>query len=126
MAEEKIKVLIVDDATFIRNLIRKALQNSSCEVVGEATNGEEAIKLNKELKPDIITMDITMRGMDGITALKKILEDNPKANVIMLSSTAEEDLIREAIKLGAKDFITKPFKPERLLSTIESVTGRKP
>lgn len=116
-----ISILVVDDATFIRNMVKKSLLPPDFKVVGEAANGIEAIKLYNELKPDIITMDITMRGMDGLTALEEILKTSPEAKIIMLSSLGEEKFIKKAITLGAKDFITKPFKPERLISAIRTV-----
>ena len=117
-------ILIVDDATFIRNMVRKSLLPPDFEVVGEAANGHEAIKLYNELKPDIITMDITMRGMDGLTALEEIMKSSPEAKIIMLSSLGEEKFIKKAITLGAKDFITKPFRPDRLVSAIRAIVGK--
>ncbi|RME90779.1 MAG: response regulator [Candidatus Hydrogenedentota bacterium] len=115
-----IRILVVDDATFIRNMVKKSLLPPDFEVVGEAADGNEAIKLYEELKPDVITMDITMRGMDGLTALEQIMKKNPDAKIIMLSSLGEESLIKKAINLGAKDFITKPFKPDRLISAVRA------
>jgi two-component system chemotaxis response regulator CheY len=117
-------ILIVDDATFIRNMVRKSLLPPDFQVVGEAANGLEAIKLYNELKPDVITMDITMRGMDGLTALEEILKTSPDAKIIMLSSLGEEKFIKKAITLGAKDFITKPFKPERLINAIRTIVDK--
>lgn len=118
-----VRILIVDDATFIRNMVKKSLLPPDFTVVGEAADGKEAIKLYDELKPDIITMDITMRGMDGLTALEEIMKKSPEAKVIMLSSMGEESLIKKAISLGALDFITKPFKPERLISAVRTQVG---
>ncbi|MES0488707.1 MAG: response regulator [Leptospirales bacterium] len=118
-------ILIVDDATFIRNMVKKSLLPPDFTVVGEAANGFEAIKLYNELKPDLITMDITMRGMDGLTALEEILKSNPEAKIIMLSSLGEEKFIKKAISLGAKDFITKPFKPARLVNAIRAIVDKE-
>ena len=118
-------ILIVDDATFIRNMVKKALLPPDFRVVGEAPNGQEAIKLYNELHPDIITMDITMRIMDGLTALEEIMKSNPEAKVIMLSALGEEQHIKKAITLGAKDFITKPFRPERLVSAIRQIVDKE-
>jgi len=115
-----INILIVDDATFIRNMVKKSLLPPDFTVVGEAADGNEAVKLYEQYKPDVITMDITMRGMDGLTALDLIMKKNPEAKVIMLSSMGEDTLIKKAITLGAKDFITKPFKPDRLISAIRA------
>lgn len=120
-----IKILVVDDATFIRNMVKRALLPPDFAIVGEAANGMEAIKLYDEVEPDIITMDITMRGMDGLTAMEEILKKSPEAKIIMLSSMGEQSLIKKAISMGAKDYITKPFKPERLISAIHTLVDRK-
>jgi len=115
-----IRILVVDDATFIRNMVKKSLLPPDFEIVGEAANGHEAIELYSKTNPDVITMDITMRGMDGLTAMQEILKKNSDAKIIMLSSMGEDSLIKKAITYGAKDFITKPFKPDRLISAIRS------
>lgn len=120
-----ITILVVDDATFIRNMVKRALLPPDFSIVGEAANGMEAIKLYDEFKPDIVTMDITMRGMDGLTAMEEILKKSPDAKIIMLSSMGEQTLIKKAISLGAKDYITKPFKPERLISAIHTLVDKK-
>ncbi len=112
------RVLIVDDAAFMRMMIKNILTKNGFEVVGEASNGLEAVKLYQELKPDLVTMDITMPEMDGIEALKKIKEIDPNAKVIMVSAMGQQQLVIEAIQAGARDFIVKPFQPDRLLEAV--------
>ena len=116
-----ISILIVDDLTFIKLVLKDLIGKAGFRVVGEASNGEEAIELYQDTRPDIVLMDITMPKMDGLTALKKILEINPSAKVIMCSALGQQSLIMQAIKIGAKDFIVKPFKPERVISSIKKV-----
>lgn len=115
------KIMIVDDAAFMRITIKNMLKKSSHEVVGEAENGRVAVERYKALAPDIITMDITMPEMDGLAALKEILHVNPAANVIMVSAMGQEAMVREAIMSGAKGFIVKPFKEEGILSAIDKL-----
>ncbi|OOM74131.1 chemotaxis protein CheY [Clostridium puniceum] len=112
------KVLVVDDAAFMRLSLKTILERNGFEVIGEAVNGKDAIQKFKILKPDIVTMDITMPEMDGIQALSEIIKSDPKANVMMLSAMGQESRIREAITLGAKGFIIKPFKEENLLKAL--------
>lgn len=118
-----IRVLIVDDAAFMRMVIRGLLEKNGMEVVGEAENGAEGIKRYFELKPDIVTMDITMPEMDGIQALKAIRQQDPKAKVIMLSAMGQEAKVKEAVKSGAKSFIVKPFKEETVILTLKKVAA---
>jgi two-component system chemotaxis response regulator CheY len=114
-----IDVLIVDDLTFIKMVLRDLLEKAGFRVVGEASDGEEAIKLFHEKRPDVVLLDITMPKMDGLTALKKMLEVDPNAKVIMCSALGQQRLIVQAIQLGAKDFIVKPFRPERVINSIK-------
>ena len=114
-----INVAIVDDLAFIKLVLRDLIEKAGFRVVGEASNGEEAIELFQDKRPDVVLLDITMPKMDGITALKKLLEIDPKANIIMCSALGQQRLIVEAIQLGAKDFIVKPFRPERVISSIK-------
>jgi two-component system chemotaxis response regulator CheY len=113
------KIMIVDDAAFMRITIKNMLKKSSHTVVAEAENGRAAVERYRELTPDIVTMDITMPEMDGLSALKEILRINPTANVIMVSAMGQETMVREAIVSGAKGFIVKPFKEEGILSAID-------
>lgn len=115
------KVLIVDDAIFMRLTIKKLLDNSNYEVIGEAANGAIAVELYKELQPDFVTMDITMPEMTGIEALKKIKAFDPNAKVIMVTALGQEGMVREAIMSGAKNYLVKPFTGERLLEVLDKL-----
>ena len=117
------KILIVDDAIFMRSMIRDLFARGPFVVAGEAGNGVEAIRLYQELRPDLTTMDIVMPEMDGITALKEIMHFDPSAKVVMCSALGQEALIAEAIESGARDFIVKPFQPGRVLKVVQSVLG---
>lgn len=112
------KVLIVDDAAFMRMSIKNILTNYEYEIVGEAENGLEAVEKYKELQPDIVTMDITMPELDGIQALRMIKKLDPGASVVMVSALGQEAKMKEAIIYGAKGFIVKPFKEEILLGAL--------
>ncbi len=113
------KVLIVDDAAFMRISIRKALEDVGYEIVGEAENGKIAIKKYLELSPDIVILDITMPEMDGIAALKEIKKIDNEAKVLIVSAMGQESYIREAIMNGAKSFIVKPFDNNLIVKTLE-------
>ncbi|RLL45416.1 response regulator [Oceanobacillus piezotolerans] len=115
------RILIVDDAKFMRVTLASMLEKENHEVIGEAINGEEAILLYKQLSPDIVTMDITMPVMNGVDALKTIMEMDPSAKVIVCSAMGQQKVIVEAIEAGAKDFIVKPFDEQRVLKTIEYI-----
>ncbi|KGI45504.1 response regulator [Clostridium tetani] len=117
------KVLIVDDAAFMRMMIKDILEKNGFEVVGEASNGVKAVELYKTEKPDVVTMDITMPDMDGIEAVKEIKSIDPDAKVIMCSAMGQQTMVVDAIKAGAKDFIVKPFQPDRVLEAIKKVIG---
>ncbi|AAO36262.1 response regulator [Clostridium tetani] len=117
------KVLIVDDAAFMRMMIKDILEKNGFEVVGEASNGVKAVELYKTEKPDVVTMDITMPDMDGIEAVKEIKSIDPDAKVIMCSAMGQQTMVMDAIKAGAKDFIVKPFQPDRVLEAIKKVIG---
>ncbi|WHH60423.1 response regulator [Petroclostridium sp. X23] len=122
---EKLNIMIVDDAIFMRTLLKRMIEEvEEYTVVGEAGNGLEAIKQAKKLKPDIITMDITMPDMDGITAVKEILAVCPDIKIIMVSAMGQQSMVLDAIKNGAKDFIVKPFDKSRVLDAIGRVTGK--
>lgn len=112
------KVLIVDDALFIRNALKMMLENNGFEVVAVAANGVEGLNKYQELQPDIVTMDITMPIMDGIQALREIMKLNRSANVIMISAMGQESAVRESVVAGAKSFIVKPFKEEQVIKTL--------
>jgi two-component system chemotaxis response regulator CheY len=112
------RVLVVDDAAFMRKLVTDVLTKGGHEVVGEAGTGTEAIVRFQELKPDLTTLDITMPEKDGISALKEIIALDPGARVVMCSALGQESKVLESIKLGAKDFVVKPFQPERVLEAV--------
>jgi two-component system chemotaxis response regulator CheY len=118
------KVLIVDDAAFMRASLKNMLERNGYEVVGEADNGEIAIKKYKALIPDIVTMDITMPKMDGIKSLQAIRAINKNANVVVISAMGKENLVRQAIIHGAKGFILKPIKEDHLIKTLDKVQGK--
>ncbi|MBP5705941.1 MAG: response regulator [Spirochaetales bacterium] len=113
------RVLIVDDLAFIKLIIKDTLEKTGFDVAGEASNGIEAVEQYKRLKPDIVLMDITMPRMDGIQALQEIMRFDSAAKVIMCSALGQQKLIIQSIQLGAKDFIVKPFKPERIVGAIK-------
>lgn len=115
------KILIVDDATFMRTMLKDILSKGGYKVVGEAENGKIAIEKYKELKPDLVTMDITMPEMDGIQAMKQLKIIDPKAIVLMCSAMGQEGMVIESIQAGARDFIVKPFQKERVLQAIKNV-----
>lgn len=119
-----IKLLIVDDAKFMRMMIKKLLENSDIEIVGEAENGEDALEKYKTLKPDVVTMDITMPKVDGLMGVKIIRDFDPNAKILMVSAMGQEAMVREAIASGAKGFIVKPFKEDVLISTIQNVHNK--
>lgn len=117
------KVLIVDDAAFMRMSLKTMLERNGFEVVGEATNGAVGIQMYMELKPDIVTMDITMPEMDGIGGLTGIKKFDPNAKVVMVSAMGQEKFVRESVMLGAKSFIVKPFKEEHVVKTLTQILG---
>jgi two-component system chemotaxis response regulator CheY len=115
---EKIRVLIIDDLPFMRTAIRAVLEEAGMEVAGEAENGREGVSLYMQCQPDIVLLDIVMPVMDGITALQKLIRQDPLARIIMCSALGEQELIVRAIQMGARDFIVKPFQPQRIVSAI--------
>lgn len=118
-----IKVLVVDDAAFMRASIRMMLERNGFSVVGEAENGAAGLKKYKELQPDIVTLDITMPEMDGVAALKAIRQYDPGARVIMVSAMGQECMVMEAVMEGAKAFIVKPFKEEHIILSMNKVAA---
>lgn len=113
------KILIVDDSLLLRNIIKNELSFQGHEIVAEAKDGEEAIKKYDELKPDLVTMDITMDGMNGLEAAEHIMTKDPSAKIIMVTALGEDEVMSKAIKLGVKDFIVKPFTPDRLINAVK-------
>ncbi|MFZ5353095.1 MAG: response regulator [Bacillota bacterium] len=118
------KVLIVDDAAFMRGSLKMILEQNGFQVVGEASNGLEAIKLYKELMPDIVTMDITMPELDGIEAVKMIKQLDCNAKIVMISAMGQESKVKDAVISGAKGFIVKPFKSEFVVETLSKILAK--
>ena len=116
-------ILIVDDAAFMRMMIKDILTKNGFTVVGEAENGMKAVEKYSELKPDLVIMDITMPEMDGIEAVKAIKGIDASANIIMCSAMGQQAMVIESIQAGAKDFIVKPFQADRVVEAVSKVTG---
>lgn len=115
------RVVIVDDASFMRGSLEFIIRNAGHEIVATGKDGEEAVRLYRQYKPDIMTMDILMKGMDGLSALKAIRELDPNAKVIMVTALGQEKKEEEARRLGAADYIRKPFKQNDIVETVEKV-----
>ena len=113
--------LICDDAAFMRSLLSDILSQAGLDVVGEAQSGTEAVEKFKQLKPDLVTMDILMPDMGGIDAVREIVKFEPSARVLMCSAMGQHALVLEAIRAGAKDFVVKPFQPSRVLEAVQRV-----
>ncbi len=116
-----VDVLIVDDSLYLRVMIKKILKKLGHNVVAEASNGKEAIEAFKQHTPDLVTMDVVMPELNGLLAIKNIMQIQPKANIIVVTALGHEPMIRQAIKLGAKDFVIKPFKQDELIQAVEGV-----
>jgi two-component system chemotaxis response regulator CheY len=117
------RILIVDDAAFMRMMIKDILTKNGFEVVGEANDGAQAVEKYKDLNPDLVTMDITMPEMDGISALREIKKYDAAAKVIMCSAMGQQAMVIDAIQAGAKDFIVKPFQADRVIEAIRKTLG---
>ncbi|MED9902902.1 MAG: response regulator [Lachnospiraceae bacterium] len=115
------KILIVDDSKMSRRMLKSILEGIGHEIIGEAANGEEGLCMYKELKPDAVTMDITMPDKDGIACLRDIREYDEEAKVIMLTAAGQSSKMLEALKLGAKEFICKPYEPEQVINALKEV-----
>ncbi len=117
------RILIVDDAAFMRMMIKDVLTKNGFEVVGEAENGLKAIEKYKELSPNLVVMDITMPEVDGIQAVKEIKKMDPNAKIVMCSAMGQQAMVIEAIQAGARDFIVKPFQADRVIEAVRKVLG---
>ncbi len=117
------RVLVCDDAIFMRTMISDILSGAGYEVVGEAETGLQAIERYRALKPDLVTMDIVMPDMGGIEAVREIVREDPNAKILMCSAMGQQALVVEAIQAGAKDFVVKPFQPSRVLEAVQRVLG---
>ncbi|MGA2544965.1 MAG: response regulator [Rectinemataceae bacterium] len=113
------RVLVVDDANFMRTIVKDMLAPNGFEIAGEATNGIEAITQYAKLRPDLVTMDITMKVKDGLEAAREILAADPDARIVMVTALGQEKMLMDAIALGVRDFVVKPFTAERILSAVE-------
>jgi len=114
-------VLVVDDSSLMRRLIKNIVTKNGYDVIGEATNGKIGVEKYKELKPDVVTLDMVMDEMNGLEALKLIIEENPEANVIMVSSMGQDVIVRDAIVAGAKNFLLKPFDEKQVIDAFDKL-----
>ena len=120
----KPRVLVVDDAIFMRKMISDILASNGMEVVGEADTGSGAVARYSELKPDLVTMDIIMPEMNGIDAVRKIIEADSNAKIVMCSALGQQALVQDALTAGAKDFLIKPFNPSRVIEVVTKVLNQ--
>jgi len=118
------KILIVDDAAFMRMMLSDILEENGYDIAGEAEDGDEAVRLYIKLKPDLVTMDIVMPGAGGIESIRNILKKDPEAKILVVSALGHQKLVKEAIEAGAKDFMVKPFTPEKVIEAVEGVLGQ--
>lgn len=117
------RIMIVDDTAIMRLMLRHLLEKNGYEVVAEATTGTEAIEHYVSYRPDLVTMDLTMPEMDGVSAVKEIIRIDPKAKIIMCSAMGQMDKVKAAIAAGARNFLVKPLQPEKVLSAIQKLLG---
>ena len=117
------KVLIADDSKFMRMIIRKILSKYGYSITGEASNGEEVVEKYAKLLPDVVTMDIVMPKMDGIEAVKRIMQLDPKAKIVMVTALGQEQLVLEAIRSGAKEFVIKPFNEAQVIDAMDKIVA---
>lgn len=117
------KILLVDDAAFMRKMVKDTLSKAGYTDLYEAVDGADAVEKFGEIGPDLVIMDITMPNMDGLEALKTIRAKDGSANVVMCSAMGQESMVMDAVRSGAKDFIVKPFKPDRVLKTVGNILG---
>jgi len=117
------RILVVDDAAFMRSLVKRCLVSAGFEVIGEAANGGEAEKLYAELKPDLVTLDMVMPEVDGLEAIRRLRRMDPKAKIVVVSAIDQRDNLLEAIRLGASDYIVKPFDAERVATAVRRALG---
>lgn len=116
-------VLVCDDTVFMRSMLREILTGAGYEVVGEAATGSQAVERYRELRPDLVTMDIVMPELDGIEAVRRIVDFDPSAKILICSAMGQQALVIEAIKAGAGDFVVKPFQPSRVLEAVRRLLG---
>jgi two-component system chemotaxis response regulator CheY len=121
MSDFQLTAVVVDDVAVMRKMLRKILESQNFQVLGEATNGKEAIELCKKTNPNLVTLDITMPELDGLSALKIIKQNSPNIKVVMVSAFGERQNVLEAIKFGAANFIVKPFNAEKVIRVVNSI-----
>lgn len=122
---KNLRFVVVDDAIFMRTLLKKMIEEEAGYIiVGEGSNGFEAIEQAKRNKPDVMTLDITMPDMDGVKAIEKVLEYSPDTKIIMVSAMGQQSMVIDAIKLGARDFVIKPFEKSRILQAVRNATSK--
>ncbi|MBM7581392.1 two-component system chemotaxis response regulator CheY [Caldicoprobacter guelmensis] len=117
------RILLVDDAAFMRMMLKDILTKNGYEIAGEAENGLKAVEKYKELQPDLVIMDITMPEMDGIQAVREIKKINPDAKIVMCSAMGQQAMVIESIQAGARDFVVKPFQADRVIEAVKKVIG---
>ena len=122
---EKLRILLVDDSTYIRTVLGSVITEAGFEVAGEAADGEEAIRKYMNLKPDLVLMDVVMEPMNGMAAAKAILDKDPEAAILMVTVLEDKDILLELMKIGARGYITKPFSKEQIAEKIKEVMGGK-
>lgn len=122
----KNKILLVDDAKFMRMILKEILKEADCEIAGEASNGQQAVQMYKQTRPDLVTMDIIMPGISGVEVVKQIRDIDPRAKVLMVSAMGQQELVAESLEAGACDFIVKPFVPEEVLKKIQKILSLPP
>jgi two-component system chemotaxis response regulator CheY len=120
----KARVLVVDDAIFMRKMISDILEGNGMEIVGEADTGALAVEKYKELKPDLVTMDIIMPEMNGIDAVRQIMSNDSQARIVMCSALGQQALVQDALTAGAKDFLIKPFNPSRVIEVVTKILSQ--
>ncbi len=113
------RILVVDDANFMRMIVKDTLTPKGFEICGEAVNGNEAVEKYEQLKPDLVTMDITMKEKDGLEAAREILARDPGARIVMVTALGQEKMLLDCLSLGVKDFVVKPFAPERIICAVQ-------
>lgn len=115
------RIMLVDDTAFMRRMLRDILTKEGFEIVAEAQNGREAVEGYRETRPDLVVMDITMPEMDGIAAVREIIEEDPEARIMMCSALGQQEMVTESLEAGALDFVMKPFLPNKVLETVHKV-----
>lgn len=122
-SDRRPRVLVVDDAIFMRMMLKDLLTKSGLEVVGQAANGDEAVDVYRKMRPDVVTLDIMMPHSDGLGALEAILREDPQARIVVVSAIEQNETVQRALDLGAADYLLKPFSPHRIVEVLKRVTG---